>query len=224
MSSLPADLTSAPPATSSSDDTRSWIRWAGLAFVLLFVVGWNLVSFTWEDSANDQEVVDWYASGGNRVRQLVGAYITTMAALAFLVFGTGLSRLIPRPSVAQLVRSLTQLFTALLVAGTAAIVSAAASVEIPGFPEPTDPELLRTVESIGFGMVLLGGLMAAGGAVLVSSYGLRSAGVIPSWLVVAGYVAGAVLIVAGVLFIPALLLVLWALAVAVTARPPSGTA
>lgn len=226
MSALSESQGDTAPATSPdasevapAHDVRHWIRWAGLAFAVLFVVGAVPATDTWSDNATDQEVIDWYASGSNRIGQLVGFYLATAAGLAFLVFSVGLSQLLPRASISRLFRALSQLFVTFMMAGMTAIATVSASVEIPGLPEVEDAALLRTIESLGFGLILVGGLAAAGAAVAVASFGLRGTGVLPSWLVVAGYVSGAVLLVGGVLFLPAVLLVLWTIAVAITARP-----
>lgn len=221
MSESSSGIGSSVTVDSPDSEARSWIRWAGFAFALLFVVGWVLVSFTWEDPDKDQEIIDWYASSGNRIRQVVGAYLTSLAGLAFVVFGIGISRLIPRASIAQLVRALSQLFAMLVLVGTLVITTVSASIVFPSFPEVEDAALLRTVESIGFGMVLFSGLITAGLAMVAVSFGLRGTNVVPSWLVLAGYIAGGILVVAGTLFIPMVLLVLWVLAVAFTVRTGS---
>lgn len=218
MSESSGDLGSSVITESRADGERSWIRWSGMAFVLLLVVGWILTSFTWDDPAKDQEILDWYESSGNRIRQLVGAYLLSFAALAFVVFSTGVNQRVSRTGIAPLARGFSHLFAAMLVAGGITISSASASIEIPGYPEFENAELLRLVESVGFGIILLGGLMAAGAAVLATSFGLRGTGAIPSWLVVAGYVVGVLLLFGGVLYIPVVLLPLWVLATSLTVR------
>lgn len=222
----PPPSTSTEAATPSGADDRpgSWVRWSGIGFGVLFLVGWITLTFTWDDNATDQEIIDWYGDSGNRVRQMVGAYLTALAGVAFVVFTTGLTQLIPKAGISRLVRSLSMVFSTLLIAATAAIANASASVEVPGFDEPQDAELLRLIEGIGFGMVLLGGTIAVGVAVILASYGLRGTRVLPAWLVVAGYVIGAVLALLGVLYIPLVLLVLWALAVGITVRPEPAAA
>jgi hypothetical protein len=207
--------------THTEEDTRAGLRWSGLVFAALFLVGWISLTWVWETDATDQEIIDWYGESGNRVRQLAGGFLTALAGVAFVVFTTYLARLIPRATMAQLVRSLGVLFAGTLAVAVGAIATVAGSVELGDADAPgqlENVEILSFIEGIGFGTALLGGAMAAGVAIVAASYGLRDTGTLPSWLVVAGYVVGVILAVAGALYVTLILLVLWAAAVAVTAR------
>jgi hypothetical protein len=207
--------------THPDDGARTMLRRSGLAFAVLFLIGWLALTWTWEADATDQGILDWYGESGNRFRQLGGAYLTALAAVAFVVFSTYLARLIPRAAVGQVVRSLGVLFAGTLAIAVGAIATVAGSVEFGEADAPAqadNAEILVLIEGIGFGTALLVGGMAVGAAIIAASYGLRETGTLPPWLIVAGYVVGATLVVAGTLYLPMALLVLWAGAVAITAR------
>ena len=68
--------------------------------------------------------------------------------------------------------------------------------------------------SLGSGILVVPGALAAGVFVAMASYLCRREGVLPGWLTIAGYVV-AVLQLAAVVFIPLLLVPLWVLVVSI---------
>src|SRR5215470_4027217 len=67
-----------------------WAPFAGVVFVVLMVVGSMLVGTVPEPNASQQDVGAYLSDGSAQMRNLVGAYLWVIGALAFLWF---LSRL-----------------------------------------------------------------------------------------------------------------------------------
>jgi len=88
-----------------------------------------------------------------------------------------------------------------------------AGIEIGELPVPA-PDVARTAEQLGYGVMLVVGGLFAALMVGASSIAARGTGLLPSWLVSAG-LSAAVLLLASVIFIPIVLLPLWVLVVAV---------
>ena len=68
-------------------------RWApigGIVFVVLMVVGSFLVLDVPRAGGPEQEIVDYLADGDNHMRNIIGLYLWTVGALAFLWFLTRL--------------------------------------------------------------------------------------------------------------------------------------
>src|SRR5436190_208645 len=113
--------------------------------------------------------------------------------------------------------------------GIAAIVFAAlgtgsvsASVEFGDAPVVRDADVLRTFESLGIGALVLFGAAAAGLLIITTSIAGGRAALLPRWLVIAGYVAGVIVLLGGLFFIPLVLFVLWMLVVGVVMLRGSG--
>jgi hypothetical protein len=74
--------------------TRTWIeRWApigGITFVVFMVVGSMLIGDTPPPHAPEHEILDYLADGSAHMRNIVGAYLWVIGALAFLWFLTRL--------------------------------------------------------------------------------------------------------------------------------------
>src|SRR5262245_1030687 len=73
----------------------AWIkRWASIggivAFVVLMVVGSRFVSDAPLPDASEQEIDNYLADGSAHLRNIIGAYLWVVGALAFLVFLTRL--------------------------------------------------------------------------------------------------------------------------------------
>src|SRR4029453_4204821 len=72
---------------------RQLDRWAplgGIIFVVLMVVGTTFVADVPDPDAPQQQLASYLADSGNHTRNIVGAYLWVVGALAFLWFVTGL--------------------------------------------------------------------------------------------------------------------------------------
>ncbi len=96
--------------------------------------------------------------------------------------------------------------------GTASV---SASVEFGDAPVVRDADVLRTFESLGIGALVLFGAAAAGLLIITSSAAGGRSALLPRWLVITGYVAGVIVLLGGLFFIPLALFVLWMLVVGI---------
>ena len=191
---------------------------SGIAFAVLFVVGILLGSDSPDSDAPDAEWVAWFDDSGNRTLQCVSLFLMVLAALAFVVFITGLVRRLRAESTvhdgaAQVAHGAGLLLSAAIAIGGVAINQISGAIEFGDLPTPS-ADILRTAEQLGYGIVLVVGGWCAALTVAAASIAARGTTVLPRWLATAGFVA-AVILVFSVIFIPMAVLPLWVLAVAI---------
>src|SRR6266567_2734939 len=184
--------------------------WMGIAFVVLFVVGF--ISFpTPDNDKHTAEWVRWWTDSGHRVGAIIGAYLMVVGALAFVWFASSLRDRLGEGS--GLMLTFGSIFAAV------ALVSSMVRATIPGakafgdVPVPVG-DFARQFNQIGMGLLLVAGALAAGLFVALTSYLASRTGVLPGWLCVAGYVVAALQLVAA-LFLPFVLFFLWVLVAAI---------
>jgi hypothetical protein len=193
---------------------------AAIAFAVLFVVGFLLVSDTPESDESNAAWVRYFADSDNRRMIIIGAIVLTLAVVAFLVFlGVLRERLRDAAPGSEWISTTAfasgLVFVAMLSVATLGAGSAAASVEFGDAPVVRDADVLRTFDSLGIGALVLFGAATAGLLILMTSIAGGRGALLPRWLVVTGYVVGVIVIVGGLLFIPLALFVLWMLAVGI---------
>ena len=195
-----------------------WTTPSGIAFVVLFVVGLLIGSDSPNPDAPDAEWTAWFDDSGHRTLQIVGALLMVLAALAFVVFITGLVRRLRAETMndgaAQVAHGGGILVAAAIAIGGIAINQISAAIEIGDIPIPS-PDVLRTAEQFGYGVVLVLGGWGAALTVASASIAARGTTVLPRWLVTAGFVA-AVILLFSLVFIPMVVFPLWVLAVAIS--------
>jgi hypothetical protein len=194
-----------------------WERWAALAgfvYVALFVVAFSLGI---EVGPSDREILEHYADSSARAREVVAFFCIAGAALAFLLFASGLRNLVARsePEAGQLAAVAWAGaigYAVLTLAGNA--VSRAPAFAAMEDDFSLDPNTRRLFEDAGL-LLLASGAIAA--ILLVAAISLAAVryGVLPRWLGWAGFPMAALLATA-VSFLGFLVLFLWVLAVSVT--------
>ncbi|MFL6243193.1 MAG: hypothetical protein ACJ73V_09240 [Acidimicrobiia bacterium] len=217
-------------AATSVGNTRSGLRAGGIAaivFAVLFVVGFLLVSDTPDGDESNLKWLRYFADGDNRRMIVIGAIVLALAAVAFLVFlGVLRERLRGAATGAEWVGTTAfasgLLFVAMLAVAALGTGSVSASVEFGDAPVVRDADVLRTFESLGIGALVLFGAAAAGLLIITTSIAGGRAALLPRWLVIAGYVAGVIVLLGGLFFIPLVLFVLWMLVVGVVMLRGSG--
>jgi hypothetical protein len=220
------------PSTTSTGDTRTGLRWGGMAaivFAVLFVVGFLMVSDTPEGDESNLKWLRYYADSDNRRMIVIGAIVLALAAVVFLVFlGVLRERLRSASAGAEWVGTTAfasgLLFVAMLAVAALGTGSVSASVEFGDAPVVRDADVLRTFESLGIGALVLFGAAAAGLLIITTSLAAGRSALFPRWLVVAGYVAGVIVLLGGLFFIPLVLFVLWMLVVGIVMLRGSGAA
>jgi hypothetical protein len=153
--------------------------------------------------------------------QIVSAFLLVLAAVALVIFLALVVRQLraarpDRDVTAQVVFGGGLVLAAAIAFGGIAMAQMSAAIEIGDIPIPS-ADVLRTAEQLGFGLLLVAGGLFAALTVAAVSFGARGTGLLPAWLVTTGYVV-AVILLFSVMFIPLILLPLWAIAVAVATR------
>jgi hypothetical protein len=209
--------------------TARFARWAdaaGIAFVVLFVVG-ALTAFGPQPTFKKHDsptvvaarVFHVYGSGGKRAQMVIGAYLMVLSALALIWFATGLrARMVaagrPEGGSPRLMFGFAVLGASVVVASALALATVAGSYTFGNEPLPTNADAIRVVSDFGTAILLVGfGLTSAALIAAVTVAAWRSAR-LPRWLTFGGVlgVLGGILAVG---FIPMVLVLFWFLAVAI---------
>ena len=188
--------------------------WSGVAFVVLFVVGFLMFEVP-NDNRSKAEWQKWWTDSGHRTTAIIGAYLMILAALAFVGFIGNLGRRIPGGG-GPLV-TFGSLFAGMVLVSAIARVVIPASNSFGDTPLPPEPllgDLARQFDQMGWGLLLVAGALAAGAFTAVASFSARQHGILPGWLTMAGYVV-AVLQLAGHYFFPFVTFVVWVLVVSI---------
>jgi hypothetical protein len=207
---------------------------SGIVLAALLVVSLVLVRQGPGLGDPDATYAAFYASGGQNLLVTVGLYLVPFARIAFLWHLVATRTLVQArtPAAAgspplwlQLASGV--LFTAMLFAGTAAVGAVALLGRFSDAPAPA-PDVPRALAAVGYALVFVFGVRAAGMYMIVTTGLLRRAGLIPRPLAVLGYLAAAFLLVSTT-FHPAVLLVFpgWVLVVSallLVRRPHRGEA
>jgi hypothetical protein len=205
--------------------------WYGVVFALLLVASLVLVSRIPGLGASDAEYTAFYRGGGPDTLSVVGLYLVPFAGIACLwhMIGTRTLLQVRRPgSWAQTQHWLTLaacvVFVCMLFTGTAAVGAVALLTKFSDAPLP-GPDVARALSSVGFSLVFVYGVRAAGLYILTTTALGRSAGLLPGPVVVVSYLA-AVFLLLSTTFHPAVLLVFpaWVLMVSAVllVRRPTG--
>ncbi|MGY1631330.1 hypothetical protein ACI784_06435 [Geodermatophilus sp. SYSU D01186] len=231
-----ADRASPAPAEPSTErlvaaHTRT-AGWAGIVFALLLVVGLVLVSRIPRLADPDSTYADFYDGGADPLTVL-GLYVVPFAGIACLWHATAMRTAfqVRRPrSWSEVPHWLNLaagvLFVAMLYVGTAATGAVALLTRFSDAPLP-GPEVARALSSVGYALVFVYGVRAAGMYMLTTTRLASAAGMLPRPLAVVSYLLAAFLLVS-VTFHPAILLVFpaWVLllsTVLLVRRPTGGS-
>jgi hypothetical protein len=179
---------------------RQLERWAplgGILFVVLMLVGAFFVTDVPEADASASEITAYLADSDNHVRNIIGAYMWVVGALAFLWFLTRLRADLRRAeggpgTVSSLAFGAGIVFAALWVASAAALATVAYAVELQDAPV-SDADLVRVLPQMASLFLLLGG--GFGGFLLIVATSIVSlqTGVLPRWFAWLGIVVAIVL-------------------------------
>jgi hypothetical protein len=176
-------------------------RWApigGILFVVLMVSGSFLVSDVPKADAPQQEITNYLADGGNHTRNIVGAYLWVIGALAFLWFLTRLRSDLRKAegeqgALSTLAFGAGVAFAAVWMVSAVGFSAVAYAVELRDAPI-TDPDLVRALPAAGGWLLLLGGGFAGLLVLLAVSGATLRTGVYPRWLGWLGIVAAIALL------------------------------
>ena len=211
-----------PAEQASVDGTVRMAGWSGIAFSALLAAGLVLVNRIPTLGDSDAEYTSFYAGGGVGTLTVLGLYIVPFAGIACLwhMFATRTLLQVRRPSSwtevpLWLHLAASVIFVSLLFAGTAAVGAVALLTEFSDAPLP-GPDVARALSSLGYSLVFVFGVRAAGMYMLTTTGLMRTAELLPRSLVLLSYLAAAFLLLS-VTFHPAILLVFpgWVLMVSI---------
>lgn len=193
---------------------------AGIAFVVLFVVGVLVnnspnINSTDSDAVASAKFVAYVSDGGNRARLIVGGFLLVFAALAYVWFALGLRAWIGVQSAAgRLVSHLGVLGAGAMAAAAMASTAVAGPVLFGNEPVPRDGDVIRIVMDLAFPFLFVVFGLTSAALIAVVVVGAMRAATAPKWVIYTGWVAvlGSL---GGVIFIPFVLPLLWYLAVAI---------
>lgn len=193
---------------------------AGIAFVVLFVVGvfvtfGNSPDIKSSDTAHvaASKFVAKLSDSGARTGILVGAYILVVAAILFVWFSRALVQLAAPPAAARLISGLGVLGAAAISAGAMTSAVEAGSVSFGNEPVPQNGDAIRVVMELTFPFLfVVFALTSAAIAAVIAIRGQALAAWLrySAWLAVLGGIFA-------VIFVPMALVLLWYLAVAIVA-------
>ena len=205
--------------------------WSGVVFAVLLVLGLVLVATTPRLGASDAVYKTFYSGGGPATLTVVGLYIVPFAGIACLWHMITMRTLLQvrRPtSWAEtsnwLHLAASVIFVCMLFVSTAAVGAVALLTKFSNAPLP-GPDVARALSSVGYTLLFVYGVRAAGMYMITTTGLASSAGVLPRPLAILSYVVAALLLVSTT-FHPAILLVFpaWVLMVSIVllVRRPTG--
>jgi hypothetical protein len=132
-------------------------RWAplgGILFVGLMIVGTLFVADVPDANTPASEITAYLADSDNHMRNIIGAYMWVLGALAFLWFLTRLRTVLRRAeggtgTVSSLAFGAGVVFAALWIASSAAFAAVAYAVELRDAPV-SDPDLMRVLPQMAW--------------------------------------------------------------------------
>ena len=193
----------------------------GLAFALAFFLGLVLTDVP-DATSTTAEAVRFYAEDGNRVKTILAAYLFGVAGLCFVGFLASLTGALraadersPFPTAAIVAGAV---YLGLVLAAGAAFVAPSATLaldpEHSGTATPDLADLARGLSILGDWLLLMFAPFAAAALVASTSLAALRSGVLRPWLAWGG-LGIAALLLAGVLFFPLFVFLLWVVAVSV---------
>jgi hypothetical protein len=193
---------------------------SGIVFAGLFVVAMVLVVQAPKLGDPDSVYAAFYARGGEALATL-GLYVVPFAGIALLWHLSATRAMfhaMPRelsPVQAWLQMAAGLLFLCMMFVGSAAVGAVALLGAFRVNPLPA-PDVARALASVGYGLLFIFGVRVAGMYMITTIAMARSAGLMPTWLALIGYLA-AVFLLVSTTYHPAVLLVFpaWVVVVSV---------
>lgn len=202
---------------------------AGIAFVVLFVVG---VFVTFGNSADikgsDSEAtaagkyVDIVSSSSHRTGLVIGAYLLIAAGLAFIWFTVGLRSRLSSVSAGRLVSALGVAGAGAMMAGGISAADVAGAIAFGDQPVPKDGDAIMVVMNLADPLLLLVFPLVCAAIIATVAVHARRSG-LPAWLGYTGWL-GVIGSIFAVIFLPMVLPLLWFLAVAIVVLMRPGVA
>jgi len=181
----PTQLREVAPVSTLSRFER-WAPVAGIAFVVLMVVGSMLVSNVPSPDAPRAEIVGYLADGDRQMSNIVGAYLWVIGSLAFLWFLIRLRNDLRRAeggrgTLSNLAFGAGVAFSAVWTVAAATFAAVPYAVTLRD-ANVTDTDLVRVLPPLGRLELLLGGGFSGILVLLAASAIILRTAVLPRWL------------------------------------------
>ena len=200
---------------------RQLERWAalgGIIFVVLMVVGTTFVADVPDPDAPQQQLATYLGDSGNHMRNIIGAYIWVVGALAFLCFVTGLRSVLRGAeggtgALSNLVFGAGVVFAAVWMVSAVAFSAVAYAVELRG-ATVSDPDFVKLLPQMAWMILLVGAGFAGLLLVLTTSILSLKTRALPRWLAWLGIVV-AIALLFDVIYVNIVPLLIWVLAASI---------
>jgi hypothetical protein len=175
-----------------------WAPIAGIAFVVLMVVGSMLVGDVPRPDAPAAEIAGYFADSDRQMSNIVGAYLWVFGALSFLWFLIRLRNDLSRAeggtgSLSNLAYGAGVAFSAVWMASAAMFAAVPYAITLRDAPV-SNPDLVRVLPAMGRLLLLLGGGFSGGLLLVVAAIVILRTRVFPRWLAGLGIVAAIALL------------------------------
>jgi hypothetical protein len=172
---------------------------SAIVFAALFVVAMLLVRQAPRLEDPDAVYARFYAGGGEALATL-GLYVVPFAGIALLWHLSAtraMFRAMPRefsPVQAWLQMAAGLVFLCMMFVGSAAVGAVALLGVFEVTPLPP-PDVARALAAVGYGLLFIFGVRVAGMHMITTIGMAMTAGLLPRWLAIVGYLAAAFLLV-----------------------------
>ncbi len=172
---------------------------SGIVFAALFVAAMLLVQQA-PKLGDPDPVYERFYGGGAEALATLGLHVVPFAGIALLwhlAAARAMFRAVPRefsPVQAWLQMAAGVLFLCMMFVGSAAVGAVALLGVFEVTPLPP-PEVARALAAVGYGLLFIFGVRVAGMYMITTIGMARSAGLMPGWLALIGYLAAAFLLV-----------------------------
>ena len=190
---------------------------AAIVFAVLFTLGVMMPALPGAGES-EARVLEFYEDSGNRLTVIIASYLIGLAGLAFLVFLASLYRGLRAAegdggNLAHVALAGGGVFVAMMFNGASAWSNVPGGIEfgneaVPGYEIPI------WFTQLGYGHLLLYGMLSAIAVVVSTSLIAMRTSVLPRWHAITGFVCAFILLF-GVMFLPTLALPVWAIATGV---------
>ena len=191
--------------------------WAGILFIVLFIVAFFVGGEIPGGDDPDSEIVAFYEDSSNQIGVIASTYVLTVAGVSFLIFLFGLTDRLrqaeaPAESLTRLAMVGGILFVAMFFVLAATLVAVAAGTAFQD--DPVDAGVARFLPHVGFAALLIPGMFSAIVLILPTSVLTLRTRVLPSWTAWLGFLA-AIILLFGALFVTGLAFLVWILVISI---------
>lgn len=198
---------------------------AGISFVVVYIAAW-LVSRSPDSNDPSATIARYYLDKDNRVMEIVSAYLFVVAGLFFLCFMAGLRGRLRSAeggdaTATSIAFGSAIVFAGLLVAGAMSLAAVPAGMSFGGTNPPSGGDVINFLQSAGYGMILVGGMLFAAVTIAATSIVSLRTSVFPRWTAWLGFLCAVALLFA-VVWLPQIALLIWVLVISIVSlRAPS---